>query len=206
MMSGIKLSGIVEAGETFVRISYAGNHKNSRSGFKMPREAHKRGGEVRKRGLSQEQVCIPCAVNRSKLSVARIGCLGMASNKAIVGILGGHIEAGSVVCTDKSRAYKKLVSEGGLEQVKVPSGRTLKGQYGIQTVNSYHSKLKKFIGKFYGVSSKHLNNYLVYFNFLRGVEGGRKEKVKTLLDYIIGVKCYTRRNEISLRPALPLAA
>ncbi len=141
-----------------------------------------------------------------KLSVAKAGCLGSASNKAIAAVLGGSIEAGSILCTDKSRAYKPLVDGAGLEQVKVGSKRTYKGVYSIQTINNYHSNLKTFMRKFYGVSTKHLNNYLVYHNFLRGVVGGQKEKVKTLLDHIIGVACYTRCCDISNRPNLPLAA
>ncbi len=206
MQDEVKLSGVVEADETYLAISYAGNHKKSKVGFVMPRKARKRGGEVHLRGLSHERVCIPCAVTRDKLSVAKVGCLGNASNKAIVGVLGGNIETGSILCTDKSRAYKKLVESNGLEQVKIEGGRSRRGVFSIQTVNNYHSNLKTFMRKFYGVSTKHLNNYLVYHNFLRGVVGSQRDKVKTLFDFIIGVDCFTTWAEVTNRPNLPLAA
>ena len=41
-----QLSGVVEMDETFVRISYKGNHKNSKT-FKMPRPTYKRGPDNR---------------------------------------------------------------------------------------------------------------------------------------------------------------
>ena len=54
-----------------------------KSKFAMPRRSHKRGKSIRKRGLSREQVCVPCAVNRKGLSVCKITNLERASTKAI---------------------------------------------------------------------------------------------------------------------------
>ena len=48
--SGRQLKGIVEADEVFFRVSYKGSRH-------LPRKAHKRGGSVKKRGHSREQVC-----------------------------------------------------------------------------------------------------------------------------------------------------
>ena len=44
---------IVEMDETFIQLSYKGNHK--KSGFTMPRPARKRGKQIKKRGISNEQ-------------------------------------------------------------------------------------------------------------------------------------------------------
>ena len=46
------------------------------------------------------------------------------------------------------------------------SGKAKKGIYHIQHINSYHSNLKKFIRKFNDVSTKYLNNYLIWNNIL----------------------------------------
>ncbi len=135
-----------------------------------------------------------------------MGCLGNGSAKAIKNVLESHIETGSVLCTDKSNAYGKLANENKLERVKIDSGRTYKGVYSIQGINAYHAHLKTYMKRFYGVTTKHLNNSLSYYNFIRGVHGGKREQVKTLLDHIIGVKCYTRCVDISARPNIPVAA
>ena len=71
MADDVTLDGIIEADETFFAISYKGNHSKSKT-FAMPRKAHKRGHSTHIRGLSQEKVCVPCAVNRNGLSISKI--------------------------------------------------------------------------------------------------------------------------------------
>lgn len=48
------VKGIVEVDETFQAVSYKGNHK--KSSFAMPRPARRRGGEVKVREISSENV------------------------------------------------------------------------------------------------------------------------------------------------------
>ncbi len=50
------VDGVVEMYETFIPLSYKGNHK--KNGFVMPRPSRKRGKQIKKRGISNEQVCI----------------------------------------------------------------------------------------------------------------------------------------------------
>ncbi|MDR0828196.1 MAG: IS1595 family transposase, partial [Desulfovibrio sp.] len=60
-----ELSGIVEADETFFRVSYKGSRN-------IDRKSRRRGGEVHKRGLSTEQVCVVCSIERdSKESISK---------------------------------------------------------------------------------------------------------------------------------------
>ena len=56
------VDGIVEMDETFVTESFKCNHK--KSGFKMPRPARERGKQVKKRGISNEQICIATVIDR----------------------------------------------------------------------------------------------------------------------------------------------
>jgi len=53
------VDGVVEMDETFVAESFKENHK--KSGFLMPRQVHKRGREVKKCGISNEQVSVAIA-------------------------------------------------------------------------------------------------------------------------------------------------
>ena len=46
--------------ETFLPESFNGNHK--KSGFAMPRKSRKRGKQVKKRGISNEQFCMARAM------------------------------------------------------------------------------------------------------------------------------------------------
>jgi transposase-like protein len=58
------VSGIVEMDETYLPESFKGNH--AKSGFTMPRKARERGKQVKKRGLSFEQVCIGTAIDNDQ--------------------------------------------------------------------------------------------------------------------------------------------
>lgn len=170
MQSKVTLDGIVEADETFFRISYKGNHSESKH-FQMPREPHMRGERAKKRGISLEKVCVPCAVNRDGKSVARIANLGRASVNSITSVLGGHIAPDAVLCTDKHNAYVGFALREGISLLQLKSNRRVHGTLGIQHINGYHSQLKNFMERFHGVATKYLNNYLVWHNLRNYADG-----------------------------------
>ena len=71
----------------------------------------------------------------------------------------GRFSAGSI-----SQATKEL----GLEHhaVLTSSGKHAVGAWHIQNVNAYHSRLKTWVRRFYGVATYHLENYLGWFRAL----------------------------------------
>ena len=79
-----------------------------------------------------------------------------------------------------------------------------KGIYNIQHINSYHSQLKRFMTSFNGVSSKHLNNYLVWHSFVNYAKETNVEKRAILLSYVLTTLKTDRNSSLSDRPALPL--
>jgi transposase-like protein len=151
-----ELKGIVEADETFFRVSYKGSKG-------LDRKSHKRGNDVDIRGLSKEQVCVVCAIERdNKSSISKIGGLGKTSKKSIKNVLDTKIKEKSVICTDKERSYLELAKSNKLEHIRLEEFKSKKGIYHINHINSYHTRLKKFIDNFNGVSTKYLNNYLIW--------------------------------------------
>lgn len=170
MQSKVKLDGIVEADETFFRISFKGNHSRSQF-FSMPREPHMRGERSKKRGISLEKVCVPCAVNRDGKSIAQIANLGRASVRSISSVFGGRISPDAVLCTDKHNAYVGFAEREGINLLQLKSTQRVNGPLGIQHINGYHSQLKTFMERFHGVATKYLNNYLVWHNLRNYAEG-----------------------------------
>lgn len=170
MQSKVKLDGIVEADETFFRISFKGNHSRSQF-FSMPREPHMRGERAKKRGISLEKVCVPCAVNRDGKSIAQIANLGRASVRSISSVFGGRISPDAVLCTDKHNAYVGFAEREGINLLQLKSTQRVSGTLGIQHINGYHSQLKTFMERFHGVATKYLNNYLVWHNLRNYAEG-----------------------------------
>ena len=163
MQDEVQLDGIVEADETFFPVSYKGNHKNSKT-FTMPREARHHGHKVTKRGLSNEQVCIPCAVNRKRLSVARVGKLAKVNYDCIEKVFNNQIKENTILCTDGEKSYRRFSMEHNYHLIQLENGRSKRGIYHIQHINNYHSQLKGFLYRFHGVATKYLNNYLVWHN------------------------------------------
>ena len=203
MADGVILNGIVEADETFFKVSYMGNHSNSKR-FIMPRKAHRCGGEVHKRGLSKEYICVATAVNRGGLSFGKIATLGKPSLKAISKTLENRIEKGSVFCTDKFSVYKTIAKQMELNHIQIDNHKKKNGIYSIQRINNYHSQLKDFISHFKGVSSKYLNNYLIWHNFINWAKESFIDKIQILFNWLIQTDMSIEYKDISNRPNLPI--
>lgn len=201
MMAEVELDGIVEADETYSTVSYKGHHRD----FKLPRSAHRRGTPAGKRGLSKEQVCVPCGINLDGKSVAKISNLGKPSLKDLQKVLSDKVAAGSVFVTDSLRPYQKLSLDMNLGHIRIPRGRRSVGAFNIQTVNSYHSRLKNLIvHRFKGVATKYLNNYLVYHNFVNFAKDTPANKEAVLLNFIRNTLCTIKSKEVSNLPVVPI--
>ena len=197
MANDVILDGIVEADETFFTISYKGNHKKSKK-FTMPREPHKRGNSTHVRGLSSEKVCVPCAVNRSGMSIAKVSNTGRVSTKDLHEIYDGRIDPSATLVTDKMNSYVRFSNANGIELVQLKTGKAKKGIYNIQHINSYHSQLKRFMKSFNGVSTKYLNNYLIWHNFVNYAKESDVEKRAILLSYVLTTLKTDRNSSLSV--------
>ena len=203
------LTGIVEADETFFNVSYKGNHERSRH-FSMPRKAHKRGNDIRVKGLSAEKVCVPCAVSDTGISYSKPGKLGKISSECINRVLGKKIAPHATLCTDKERAYLDFACTNDLKLIQMDTDcrTTLKDgrTYDIQRINAYHSRLKTFIRGFHGVSTKHLGNYTVWNNLLSGNHRKTEEFIRQLWGQLLCARITRYWHDIPRRPSLPVSA
>lgn len=173
----IQLKGNVVLDETYLPVSYKGNHSKQED-FIMPREANERGGENHKQGISDNLVCIICAVDDSGNSVAKVAGVGASTAGKLKYALQEHI-GNDIFClySDKSRVIKsfadscgldikqeKLLRKGTKRAAGVPLTKDtfIINRY-LQIINSYHSRLKKFLSRFSGTSTKYLSGYLYLF-------------------------------------------
>ena len=203
MSEGVTLSGIAESDDTYFPLSFKGNHKNSKD-FDMGRAPRKRGGDGISKGLSNDLVCVPCAVDRKGHSIAEVSNLGECSAEDIDNVLGSKIEAGSTFCTDGSKAQRKYAKSHGLECVQIKGGKSKKGIFHIQHINSFHSVLKKFIENFNGVATKYLNNYLAWHNFVNYSKNTVQEQKAVLLNYALTTSKRVTYAMIPARPEVPI--
>lgn len=166
MFMGIgNVEGVVEMDETFVAESFKGNHM--KSGFVMPRPPRKRGKQVKKRGISNEQVCVATAIDRNNDLIIEMVCKGRVRHNDLERLYKGHICENSIICTDSHKSYIQFATDLKLDHKRIMRGHYKNGIYHINHINSLHSKFKEWMLRFHGVSTKFLVNYLYWFKWLQ---------------------------------------
>ena len=181
-----KLDGIVEADETYFNESQKGS-RNIKG-----RKPRKRGfsSEYRQVGLSHNKVCVLTAIDRNKHSFNKPVGYGKV-NKDQVAILQHRIQDNSILITDGDKSYKVL-KDVRLKQLKFGKTQIKDNKIiHMNTINSFHSGLKRFMGRFNGVATKYLDNYINYFREFR-------DKIDTF-NQLLQLQGYYRVCDIKMR-------
>lgn len=199
----IKLSGVIEADETYFPPSYKGARKKF---FKQHKLTVKHRGErAKKRGLSKEKISVACAVNLQGKSTGVVCTRGRPTKGALLTAFKTKLKSTSTLVTDSLQAYTAVAESYQLEHVKIPSGRRKKGIFNIQMINHYHKELKNMVNHhFHGVATKYLNNYLVYNNFINFAKESLEEKMAVLKSFVFTTHVTTLSHAIAKRPYMPL--
>ena len=180
--TGRTLSGIVEMDETFVSISYKGNHKHSKT-FKMPRRAFKRGSDNK----SHHKACVLCGMERNGQSYGEVVCSGSLTAKLLEDIIPKHVSPSSIVITDGLRAYQKYFKAAPQEHKAINAKIRKSGVYHINHINNFHARFKDYMNGFKGVATKYLNNYVGLFvwleNYRMAVRCEEEEAASTVLEF-----------------------
>jgi transposase-like protein len=152
------LEGLLEVDETYFLHSRKGERN-------LPREARKRGGKASKRGLSKEQVPVLVARSRGQQYTADRVMPAM-NGKELVATLRPLVCPDTVVCSDGNSAYYAVSRELGVTLKMFSAskhGSPQNPSFHVQTVNSYHSRLKGWLNhELRGVATKYLPNYLAW--------------------------------------------
>lgn len=158
--------GIVEMDETYFLYSEKGKKNISE------RKPRKRGGNSKYRGISNDQICVLVARDRQKTTYSGVLERGRILTTKLDEAIGSHLSDSNVLCTDSWRAFSSYVNTKGLPHYRFKSDgkQRVKGVYHIQSVNSYHSRLKKWMDRFNGVATKYLQHYLAWFRYLDSKE------------------------------------
>ena len=139
-----KLSGIVEADETYFALSYKGKKRG------MPRSPHKRGKQIKKRGLSKDQVCVLTAIDRTKNTLLQSTCLASPTIRDLTNTLGPHIARDALLVTDMGKAYPGFARNLDLKHYALRHRTSQDKSIHLQNSNSLHSQMKRFMRPFNG--------------------------------------------------------
>lgn len=166
-----QLRGICESDDMFFDYSEKGKKKLGRS-------SRKRGGELHRRGISDEKVAVIISCDRQGSKDLHVATRGRIRKKDIARILENKIKPGSVLCTDSHRSYTAFARSAKIQhkKIKANKGQYVKNKiYHVQHVNQTGQALRKWMGKFNGVSTKYLQNYLNWYAGLEKVKNDKKQ-------------------------------
>lgn len=151
----LSLSGIAEADEMYLLES----EKGSRNLERAPRH---RGSAATKRGISDEQVCILVARDRSGKTVDCVTGKGPVTKAQLQRCLLPLLGADSLLVTDANAAYRAFSKAENVshEAVNLRAGVRVRGAVHVQNVNAYHKRFREWMERFHGVATHYLPSYL----------------------------------------------
>lgn len=144
--------------------------------------------KVTKRGISNEQVCVLVARarDRNKTTLSKRVGSGRILMEQTDTTLTSHFKSDPVLISGAHNSYTSYTSTNDVEHIIINGSKkeyVKKGIYHLNNINNYPSRLKKWISRFNGVSTKYLQLYLVWFQFLdnRKMESDLSKKKQMLI-------------------------
>ena len=170
----------------------------------MPREPRKRGkgkNDKKKRGISNDLICIETGIDRKGNIVMGAVCNGRIKTDDIIQFFDGKLGEDVTFVVDSHKSYIGIKKDLNIELKQVPRGKSmLDSVYHLQHINSLHSGFKRWITTFNGVSSKYISNYLAWFKFIQLSKKNKKsDRVKDMLINVATKDTYITRTTIKNR-------
>lgn len=170
---GYRILGKCRAGTyhvdgTYLVGSLKGNHGRS-AWFRLGRRPHRNGRDGRRgsRAKSAGRCCVVCGVNELGDEFCIAVSEGAPSGIDCQIAVERSVPEGSTVVTDGHLGYRfadRLYTHVVVDPKDPSTGN-------INMVNALHSRLKAFLGRFKGVSTRRLGRYLAWFAYADQVRG-----------------------------------
>ena len=166
-------SGIVEVDEVFQRESRKGSrewvrHQRNPGAWPVPPRLrwyeYGHSGIPMMRGLSRWQLPILTIADRS--GARRAERIPNRRDATIMQALSPLVAMDAALCSDKLNGYIRFAASRQMEHFIVgskPGTRIASPSHHIQTINSLHSRYRRFIRPFCGPASKYLQGYVQWF-------------------------------------------
>ena len=157
------LKEVVETDDTFVFYSHKGKKIEGVKG-------RERGGKESKRGLSDEQVCIIATTDRHHCAYAQSYNLAKPSKEEAT-LFVEHIEDEAIVMIDGLASYRQPLEDKNCNVTILKTHKKYSKEYHLNTVNSFHRRIKNQYEKYRSVASKYINRYAALFKLQHDTQG-----------------------------------
>ena len=178
------LGDVCELDETYVLDCYKGKQLPET----CPRGPRKHGAKARKRGISNEYVCLCTGVQRKGEAFVEATNRAKPSKEELISVFDGHVKDGAMFLTDGLRGYNAL--EKMADCIVKNVEKETASFYHLNTVNNLHSFIKDQYKYYRGVATKYLNRYGVLFSVSYRKTEDIIEKLKSQI-FNVGHDSYT---------------
>ena len=170
------LDGVCELDDTYVL--------ESLKGTKLPedywRKPRKHGAVAQKRGISSEYVSISAGVQRDGEAYSQTVTRATPGKEDIAAAFKGHIGEAALIMCDGAASYNALGKSCGSAVMNV-NDENRGGFTHINTVNGFHSFIKKRYEDYRGVATKYLNRYNALFSIVFRGDSDLTDRIYNIL-------------------------
>lgn len=161
-IKSIRLSGQIQSDEKYFSINLKGIRP-----INMPRCSKKRTSTTSPyRGISHHKICVVSSIDENDNLLLQIVGLGRCTTDMLKDSLGLKLNNAKSINAYSASAYQEFCSEYKLTLNAIPSGFHNDGIFNISEINGIHSQLETWLGKFRGISTRHLQEYLDWFVYI----------------------------------------
>jgi len=177
-----KLTGIVEVDEKEFYINQKGSRNLDRKPYKRPSDRQDKQDKGKKLTV---MVTIERKSRKSSMKLVKKGRLDkLTLNKELLSKIN---KKKTTLCTDAHPTYYGWAEYHDIPHYWIIASQgehTYEGFYHVQNINSHNSRFEKWFGRFNGVASKYLNNYLGYFTLLEKIKKHQDKFQRTLFEIL----------------------
>lgn len=197
----ICLGEVSEFDETFVLDCYKGKKLDAGAG----RKPRKHGAKALKRGISSEYLCICTGIQRKGDAFAATINRAKPSAKELESIFKGHISDGTLALCDGLRSYHTFT---GIADCTVRDCANQECDdahfFNLNTVNGFHSFIKRRYEFYRGVASKYINRYNMLFAVTyRNTESIIRRLTETVLE-VTSTNYYHNNKDVRMTGVLAI--
>lgn len=164
IVNSIKLSGSIELDELYLSINLKGTKKQN-----MPRASKKRTSSgTATRGISKHKVCITSGMDDKDNCFLDIAGTSNVTSKMIEDTVLPRIKEPKKIITDCKSSYESVARNNNWNLIQIKSFVHIDSDgNNLSNINNIHQQVQLFLSRFRGVSTKHLQQYLDLFCFLK---------------------------------------
>lgn len=158
------LSGEIELDGYYLSINLKGTKPKN-----MPRISKKRQRNgTGKQGINKHMVCVTSGIDENDNMFFSVAGTGNGTSQMVKDTILPRIGSTNKVITDCKSCYESIAKENhwNLKQIKSKTYIDEEGN-SLANINALHSSLDLYLSNFRGVSTKHLQEYLDLFCFLK---------------------------------------